>query len=268
MRAQVATQSAAVEALKDTLDKMTVKMPFDGFIVKKRCEEGEWLAPGTPVVDVADLGVVRIQLDVPERYLASLQKGAAAPVVFEALGDREFPGVISQIVPQSAGGTHTVPVRVDVTNKVEKDRPVIVGGLFARVSLPVGAEHQALLVPKSAVIRQLGQDLVYTVTPTKPASAIKAEADKLEKLKAAGKDPPKPQESLVPQVPIQYAVAVPVKIIGGYGRYMEVESPNLKAGTPLVTRGTYLLSQDTAVQAYPKEAGEAAPAAKKPGAAE
>jgi hypothetical protein len=53
--------------------------------------------------------------------------------------------------------------------------------------------------------------------------------------------------------PVQFAVAVPVRILQGYGRWMEVESDKLKAGTPLVTRGTYLLSNGAAVQVYPKE---------------
>jgi HlyD family secretion protein len=262
-RGQAATAVAAVDALKDTLAKMTIAMPFDGFVTKKLCEEGEWLAPGTPVAEVADLGVVRIQLNVPERYLAGLEKGAKAPVVFESLGDREFAGLVSQVVPQSTEGTHTIPVRVDVKNEIAKSRPTIAAGLFAKVALPVGEEHPALLVPKAAVIRQGGRDLVYTLTDARPAGALKAEADAAEKLKAEKKDPPKPAASLLPPVPVQYAVAVPVKIIQGYGRYMEIECPTLKAGTPVVTRGTYLLSQDTAVQVYPKESADApAPAAK------
>jgi multidrug efflux pump subunit AcrA (membrane-fusion protein) len=131
-RAQVAVQTAAVESLKDTLAKMTVAMPFDGFVVRKATEVGEWLSPGSAVVEVADLGVIRVQVDVPERYLAGLAKGAPVPVVFDALGDREFAGALSQIVPRSAEATHTIPVRVDVPNVIEKGRPVIAAGLFAR----------------------------------------------------------------------------------------------------------------------------------------
>jgi multidrug efflux pump subunit AcrA (membrane-fusion protein) len=259
-RAQVATQTAAVESLRDTLSKMTVAMPFDGFVVRKRTEEGEWLSPGAPVVEVSDLGVVRIQVDVPERYLAGLRMGSPAPVVFDALGDREFAGTVSQIVPRSAEGTHTVPVRIDVANVIEKGRPLIAAGLFARVWLPVGEEHQAILVPKSAVIRQVGRDLVYTVSDTLPAGAVAP---------AAGPPAPeagnggKPVEKVGPPVkPIQFAVAVPVRIIQGYGRYMEVVGEQLKAGTPLVTRGTYLLAHGSPVQVYPKEAVGEAPAAK------
>jgi len=265
-RAQAAAQAAVVEALKDTLAKMTVTMPFDGFIVRKRCEEGEWLAPGVPVAEVADLAVVRIQADVPERYLAGLQKGAKAPVVFESMGDREFEGVISQIVPRASEATHTIPVRVDVTNVVEKDRPVIAEGLLARVWLPVGAEHQALLVPKAAVIRQEGRDVVYTVTDKPPAGAAAAPpaADTKDTKEP---HPAKPAEELGPAAPpVRFAVAIPVRLVGGFGRYMEVESDLLKAGTPVVTRGTYLLVPGAAVRVYPKETAMSAAADARAGA--
>jgi len=245
-RAQVATQTAAVEELKDTLGKMTVAMPFDGFVARKACEVGEWLTPGTAVVEVVDLSVVRVQLDVPERYFAGLEKGAAAPVTFEALGpDREFAGTVSQIVPASAEGTHTIAVRVDVPNTVEDGRPQLAAGLLARAWLPVGEEHEALLVPKAAVIRQVGRDVVYTVSDKPPPGA------------AAGK-PPAGDAGGPPAAsgpPVKYAVQVPIRIVQGYGRYMEVEGEGLKVGMPVVTRGTYLLAPGSEVFEAPKEKG-------------
>lgn len=257
-RAQAATASAAVEELRDILAKMTVAMPFDGFVIRKLTEEGQWLQPGAPVAEVVDIAVVRVCLDVPERYLAGLTPGIKAPVVFDALGDREFAGEVSQIVPSSSQSTHTVKVRVDVKNEMANGRPLIAEGLVARVWLPVGAEHEALMVPKSAVIRQMGQDLVYTVSDTPPPAAVEAKpAAKAPAAKpaAAGAEPPKP---LMPPPPTKFAVAVPIKIIQGYGRYMEVESGALKPGMSVVTRGTYLLSHGAAVQERAKETGGAA----------
>lgn len=245
-RAQVAAQTAAVGELKDTLARMTVTMPFDGFVVTKACEVGEWLSPGAAVVEVVDLSVVRVQLDVPERYYGGLRKGAAAPVTFEGLGpDREFAGTISQVVPASVAATHTVTVRVDVSNTVEAGRPQLAAGLLARVWLPVGEAHEALLVPKAAVIRQSGRDVVYTVTDTPPPGAVGGRP-------AAGQAGEKPAAA---GPPVKYAVQVPVRIVRGHGRYMEVESEGLKAGLPLVTRGTYLLAPGSPVFAAPKEKG-------------
>ncbi len=249
-RSQVAAQSAAVDELADTLERMTIRMPFNGFVVRKHCDDGQWLNPGSPVVDVVDLDVVRVRVDVPERYATGVRTGYKAPVVFENIGNGEFEGTVSQVVPLSAESTHTLTVRVDVTNRIEDGRAPIPAGLYARVWLPVGEAHEALLVPKDAVIRQEGRDRVYTVSDKPPPGAKEEKEDDGE---ADQTGPAPPARTAVGDKPVKYAVAIPIKIIGGYGAFMEVESEQLKPGTPLVTRGTYLLSPGTAVVERPKE---------------
>ena len=265
-RADVAAQAAAADELADILEKMTVRMPFPGFVVRKMTEVGEWLSPGSPVAEVVDLEVVRVQLDVPEKHLPALARGAEAPVTFQALGpDREFAGRISQVVPASAEGTHTVAVRVDVANEMKAGRPVIAAGLFARVGLPVGPEHEALLVPKAAVLRQEGRDVVYTVQDEPPPSAKAAEEggeDGGNGSEDSGEDaagetaPPTGSAAAKALGPVQYAVRVPVEMIGGYGRWMQVESDRLKPGMPVVTRGTYLMEPGAKVRPAMKEQGK------------
>jgi multidrug efflux pump subunit AcrA (membrane-fusion protein) len=266
-RADVAAEAATVDELADTLEKMTVRMPFPGFVVRKITEVGEWLSPGSPVAEVVDLEVVRVTLDVPEKHLSVLARGAEAPVTFQALGpDREFAGRISQIVPASALGTHTVMVRVDVPNEIENERPAIAAGLFARVWLPVGPEHEALLAPKAAVVRQGGRDVVYTIQDEPPAGAKTEQGggppgaapnkgeDKGDA--SAGSTPPAGSAAAKAFGTVKYAVRIPVKMIGGYGRWMEVESDRLTPGMPVVTRGTYLMEPGGAVRPTVKEQGK------------
>ncbi len=262
-QARVQAHEAAVDELQDMLEKMTIAMPFAGFVVEKHAEVGEWLTPGSPVVRVVDLDVVRIEVTVPERYLEGVRRGFEAPVVLESFPDRELTGTVRQIIPASAALTHTVTVRLDVKNTIEDGRPSIAAGLAARVWLPVGEPRQALLVPKDAVIRQQGEDRVYTIAdepppregpePPKrpPTENEKAMAEAMaenapymaEQLDAAG----------VPSPSVRYAVPIPVRLVGGYGTLMEVESPTLEPGMKLVTRGTYLMRAGAEVQVRPKE---------------
>ena len=277
-RGRAAAQEAMVEQLRDTLEKMTIVMPYDGFVVKKYCEAGEWLSLGESVVEIVDLGVVRVKLDVPERYLHGVEHGAEAPVVFEGLGGKEFAGRVSQVVPFADDATHTVVVRVDVANTVADGRPTIAAGLLGRVWLPVGEAHEALLVPKDAIIRQGERDLVYTVSATPPPDAKPAkepvtpeEKQQAEAMREGGALlAAKSAERGVPQPPVQFAVAIPVQIVGGYGAWMEVRSEQLEAGMPLVVRGTYLMASGTAVQVRPKEGASegGGPSAEKAGAGE
>jgi len=247
-RGEVAAQEATVGELRDRLAKMTVAMPFDGYVVRRRSEVGEWLTPGSPVAEVVDLGVVRVLVDVPERYAAGVSVGDEARVVLAALGDREFVGKVTAVVPASSAGSHTVPVRVDVANTESGGRPVISAGLFARVWLSVGVPHRGVLVPKSAVIRQGEADLVYMVTDEAPAEL----AASLKAMAAMGALSP-------PGTPrLQFARAIRVRLVQGYGRYMEVASEGLEAGVRVITRGTYLMQPGTPVRAYAKEGAGAA----------
>jgi len=262
-RGRAAAQEATVERLRDTLAKMTVAMPYDGFVVKKHCEEGEWLNPGQPVVEIVDLEVVRLTLNVPERHLGQIAKGAEAPVVVEGLGGRELAGTVSQVVPYSEEATRTATVRVDVENALEGDRPAIAAGMLARAWVPVGEEHEALLVPKDAVIRQGGVDLVYTVSDRLPDAAKppqpKKEPTREEQKRSAtlaesaARIAKESAKAGVPPTPVKFAVPIPVEIIGGYGTWMEVRSEHLSAGMPVVVRGTYLMAPGTAVEVRPKE---------------
>jgi hypothetical protein len=71
----------------------------------------------------------------------------------------------------------------------------------------------------------------------------------------------------VPLRPGKYAGEVPVRIVAGYGRRMEVKSNGLTDGMPLVTRGTYLLAHGSPVRFRPKEGaarGSSEPAAGRP----
>ena len=276
-RGRAAAQEATVEQLRDTLAKMTIAMPYDGFVVKKHCEAGEWLQAGQPVVEIMDLEVVRLTLDVPERYLGQIAKGAEAPVVFEGLGGKEFMGKVSQVVPLADDATHTAVVRVDIANTVADGRATIAAGFLGRVWVPVGEMHEALLVPKDAVIRQGGQDLVYTLSESPPAgAAAKPETPPTEEAKRqqeAAREgsaliASKSAQYGVKPSPVQFAVAIPVQIVGGYGAWMEVRSEHLSAGMPVVVRGTYLMAPGTAVEVRPKEGQGGGASAEKAGAGE
>jgi hypothetical protein len=118
-----------------------------------------------------------------------------------------------------------------------------------------------LLVPKAAVIRQEGRDFVYTVADAPPAGAGQSPAADAAKATA-----PPPSPAIAQAGAIRFAVAIPVRIVQGHGRYMEVESDRLQAGMMLVTRGTYQMVPGTPVWVRPKEQGgpaqpTAAPAA-------
>src|SRR4051794_14532451 len=59
---------------------------------------GEYVAPGTPVVQLADLATWQIETtDLTERNIVRVRKGSQANVTFDAIPDLELHGTVSRI---------------------------------------------------------------------------------------------------------------------------------------------------------------------------
>jgi RND family efflux transporter MFP subunit len=112
--------------------------------------------------DVDELTMLRILRLVQEGKLPSRE--AKAPEVLLGLGsgqDYPFRGTIDFVGNQVNPSTGTVSVRGVFPNK-DKDR-ALVPGLFARVQVPLGGPHPALLVSDRALGTNLGQKFLYVV---------------------------------------------------------------------------------------------------------
>lgn len=97
--AEASVQSAKAELgmAEVELEQTRVLCPFDGIVVSRNLEEGEWATPGVPVVTVEDTSHPWVRLDVEETNFRSLALGQRAEIRVIALGDRHFAGHVTQI---------------------------------------------------------------------------------------------------------------------------------------------------------------------------
>lgn len=65
-RHDAAAQRAITRRLARDLEKTTIPAPFDGFVVSKRSEVGEWLEAGSAVCELVAIGTVKVRADAPE----------------------------------------------------------------------------------------------------------------------------------------------------------------------------------------------------------
>jgi RND family efflux transporter MFP subunit len=156
---QVLRHKAAIEELKDSIRKTTVTAPFSGFIAQEHTEVGEWVEKGGSVVTLVALSLLRITVDMPERYVTEISDNNAVQVVVGAYRSEPFPGTISAILPEGNPDSRTFPVKIDVENPDLK----LKGGMEARVTFNLGSKMKTLLVPKDAVVAANGGRLVFVV---------------------------------------------------------------------------------------------------------
>ncbi len=150
---------AEVERLEVELLKKEITAPFNGIIVKKHVDRGEWVSPGTVVATIARDNVVDIIAEVPEDIVGFIEQNM---VVTINAGGKEIKGNVFAIVPRGDISTRTFPVKIRAKNSVS-----LIEGMEARVKLPVGQKQQTLTVPRDAVISMFGMTVVFAVIDSK-----------------------------------------------------------------------------------------------------
>ncbi len=160
--AQYRAAQAEVARVKYDVDRSQVLAPFSGFVITKHTDLGEWLGQGDPVMTLIELSQAHITVPIPERYLPHVALGSSGLVQFDALPNMTTQGKVIRIIPQ-ATASRTFPVTVEVANP----QGHIKSGFFARVTLTVGEEQNALLVPKDAIVTQGPRQIVYAVRDQK-----------------------------------------------------------------------------------------------------
>ncbi len=148
---------AKLTNLRNQVDDLEIKAPFDGYVVQTTAELGEWIDRGEEVAQVISIDTVRIRVDVPEHFIDGLRLGASTNLYIDALGSNQFEGRIVAILPQGLSDSRTFPVIVETLNPRHRIR----GGMSARVALDIERSGTAVLVHKDALVSGPMGHLVY-----------------------------------------------------------------------------------------------------------
>jgi RND family efflux transporter MFP subunit len=159
LEAQVDRLEAEIQHKQDSISKKVILAPFSGFVVKEHTEVGQWVEKGGPIVTLADLSIMEILVEVPERYVPKLFLGGSTQVTVDALNPERFTGKIAAIIPVGDSASRSFPVKVAVENSDNQ----IKGGMLCRISLAIGKPKSVLAVPKDAVVNMGQSHMIYVV---------------------------------------------------------------------------------------------------------
>jgi membrane fusion protein (multidrug efflux system) len=143
------------------LAKTRIVAPFDGIVGARRVSPGAFVRSGEAITDLARVRELRITFSVPERYLATLARGAAVRVSTPAFPVHRLSGRIDVVEPVLDPNTRSARVVARVENPGELFRP----GMSADVSAVLSEREAALTIPNEAVFVEGSQSLVYVVKP-------------------------------------------------------------------------------------------------------
>ncbi|HSO82760.1 efflux RND transporter periplasmic adaptor subunit [Thiocapsa sp.] len=157
--AQLDQARAQVKAKQATIEKKTIRAPFDGQLGIRRIDLGQFLAEGSSIVPLQTLDPIYVDYSLPERHLGLLAVGQQVQVRVSAHPDRTFDGVIQVISPGIDQGTRNVRVRAGLSNPDLALRP----GGFARVATLLPREDAVITIPREAVAFNTYGDAVFVI---------------------------------------------------------------------------------------------------------
>lgn len=166
-QAEVGASQAQAIAQRVELDYMTIAAPIGGTVVTKPAEVGEWVGANTPILELADLGSLEVEVDVPEARLQQVRVGAPCEVVLDAFPERRERGEVVRVSPRLNRAKATATVKVRFVDPVAELRPE----MAARVAFLRGPALDArsvqappkVIVPAAAIVRRGAAALVFVI---------------------------------------------------------------------------------------------------------
>jgi RND family efflux transporter MFP subunit len=145
----------AQKALSDT----TVRAPFAGVVGERFVSVGDYVTRGTKVATVMRVDPLRVELTVPEQYVAAVAEGRAVTFVVDAYPGETFTGRVRYVSPSVAADTRALTLEAVVPNPNNRLKP----GFFATAQIEQATMQPGLLVPATAVRTIAGTARVFVV---------------------------------------------------------------------------------------------------------
>ncbi len=156
LEAAVAQADAALAGARANLQRREAEVrrhqlqaPFSGVISRRLTELGEWVQPGTGVLELMTLQQLRADLQVPQRYYARVQPGSQVELQFEGHPGQRFALPVSARIPLSSQQARTFLLRIELPD----DIPGLIPGMSVQGDLLLDQEQQGVAVSRDALLR-------------------------------------------------------------------------------------------------------------------
>lgn len=146
-------------ALQAQLDLAQVRAPFTGIIDRIFRKAGELAVPGLQLMQLVNLGRMRVNAEVAETYLGKIQPGDKVQITFPTYPGWSLEASISRIGQVVSAKNRTVLVQAEMDNPQGKMKPNMMATLRCRDFYAPAA----LVVPAIVVKNDLAGTYLYTM---------------------------------------------------------------------------------------------------------
>jgi len=146
-------------------EKAPVESPLAGIIGRIYVDIGSNVTPQTPVALVVDMEGVKIELNIPEKYIPKLSLSQNAVITVDAYADEKFTGQVSKISPVIDIDTRTAPVEISITD----EKHLLKSGMFAKAKLTIEEHKNVPIILKEAIMGKNSDTYVFVAKDNKVA---------------------------------------------------------------------------------------------------
>jgi membrane fusion protein (multidrug efflux system) len=157
LAARDTAKAVLASASAQKLDKV-IRAPFSGRVGISDIAPGALISPGTPIVSLDDVSLIRVDFSVPDRYLPILREGLTITARPDALPGEMFTGHIAQIDTRIDPTTRALKARAEFPNADGRLKP----GMLIKVGIDQG-QRQAVAVPEAAIQFEGTQASVFLI---------------------------------------------------------------------------------------------------------
>lgn len=166
-RNDVLQKELSLEKTKSSSDKYEIIAPFDGIVRQIDYKVGDnILSDDDKYVYIENPDLLKIEILLDQIDVISVEVGQTAEIVFDALPDTTFSGVIEEVnqTPESSSGVVSYPVSLTLN----KDDAKIFSGMTATVDIVIAESESALTIPDSYITTTDGVSTVLKMQDGQP----------------------------------------------------------------------------------------------------
>lgn len=168
--AQVVEASQAdIAFIRAQIDKSEIRAPFNGIAGLRNISEGAFVSAGQSISSIYQTESLKLDFSIPEQYISKLK--IPFEVSFQVTGSSgSYKAQVYAMNPGLNSNTRSIELRAKVAN----NKGEFLVGSFAKVTMPLLENSNALLVPTEAIVPILKGQQVWV---SRKGEAQKVEVD-------------------------------------------------------------------------------------------
>jgi len=146
-RADLKSKLALAAQQTAMVEKKTIRAPFAGRLGITAINRGQFIHAGDKLVSLQTIDPIYVNFNVPQKQLAMLKVNQSLKISSDAFPGASFAGKVNAINPLVDTSSRNVLVQAKFAN----EKMLLLPGMFANVSLDIGAKGHFILLPQTAI---------------------------------------------------------------------------------------------------------------------